>query len=560
VSLGSHAVLLLAAFAIPPGQEALVGRMLGGDPLPGGCRFDGAAIEPRQIVARFACDGASSPLTIELVHASLGPPAAPRTARFTLLTPPGAAPPAGFLDALAARMRREEGPWEWTAIEESPAEPPRAASRTHSWAIAALLIALPVAVGAALGGSLRRLLPDRVRTRRAILALLSLALVIAPPLVLARRPWISVYDPLLAALLGAAAAAWMAWPERHAKTPRTVVALSSTVLLASLGCAEAWVRARAESMPKARPRDVRLWMEPNERDHRYGPLFPDEVGGAWFYRYPRHALPSGEGKRRIVHLGDSMLESADVPSGTEATALLEERRPGEVHYNLGISATGPDVYLAVLRRWIDRIRPDEVVVHVFPGNDVTDIDRPFLFCDGGPLLDASLASRCTASKWYGPPGLLFLLDPPPFSLRLLAERSDLAAAVNYAWQGRIRYHVDPSELGALELRLRDIVRELASIAARRAIPLTVVALPVRPEFFYEVFVPRQRVVDALVATGARVLDAAPAFEAALQEHPDRRLFQASPRNPHFDVDGQALYADWLESEVWGRGRAIRDRR
>jgi hypothetical protein len=559
VSLGSHAVLLLAAFAIPPGQEALVGRMLGGDPLPGSCRFDGAAIEPTQIIARFACDGASSPLTIDLVHVSLGPGTAPRTGRFTLLTPPGAAPPAGFLDALAARVRREEGSWEWIAVDDSPSETPRE-SPARAWAIAALLIALPTAVGAALGAGLRRLLPDRANARRAILVLLSLALLVAPPFVVARRPWISVYDPLVAALLGAASAAWIAWPERRTKTPSAVVALSAALLLASLGCAEAWVAAHADTTTKARPRDVKLWMQPRERDHRYAPLFPDEVGGAWFYRYPRHALPTGEGKRRIVHLGDSMLESADVPSGTEATALLEQRRPDEVHYNLGISATGPDVYLAVLRRWIDRIRPDEVVVHVFPGNDVTDIDRPYLFCNGGPLLDASLASRCPASNWYAPPGLLLLLDPPPSPLRLLAVRSDLAAALSYAWQSRIRYHVDPTHVGALELRLRDIVRELASLAARRQIPFTVVALPVRPEFVYEVPVPRQHVVDALVATGARVLDAAPAFEAALREHPDRRLFQASPRNPHFDVEGQALYADWLEREVWGAARAPSDRR
>jgi hypothetical protein len=541
-------VLLASTFVIPPGQEPLVGRMLGGDPLPGACRFDGASIEREKIVARYACGG--GPLTVDLVHVRQAFPAAPRTAQFGLVVTKGDAPP-GFTEALVDRVRREEGAWQWRVIEGTSAAPPPEAPAWAPWAVAAALLAVPAAMGAALGALLRRRLGDRPARRRAILAIVSIALAAAPFLVLARRPWVSVYDPLLAVLILASAAAAIAWPVRRAPAPRFAPLISAAIFLASLGAVEAWLRAHPDARPRPPPPDLKFVLGPRDRDHRWAPLFPDEAGGAWFHGYPTHALPSGEGKRRVLHLGDSMLESADVPPGTEATALLEQRRPGEVHYNLGISATGPDVYLAVLRRWADRIEPHELVVHVFPGNDVTDVDRPFPFCDGGPLLDAWLAPRCPTAQWRAPPAMLLGLGPPPFPLRVLARASVLADRLDRAWQERIRSPARAGDLDARILRFAGVVREIVSLAGHRRIPCTVIALPVRREFVYEVPVPRDRVVDALRATGARVIDAAPAFDEARRAHPDRRLYQPAPNNPHFDVDGQALYADFLDREVWG---------
>jgi len=96
---------------IPPGQEALVETMLGGgaEELPGGCRLQDAAIEPQRIVARYAC--ATGTVGIDLVDAEDAAAGARRTARFALR--PRGDPPAGFLEALEARLRASEGPFLW---------------------------------------------------------------------------------------------------------------------------------------------------------------------------------------------------------------------------------------------------------------------------------------------------------------------------------------------------------------------------------------------------------------------------------------------------------------
>src|SRR5262249_18932167 len=52
-----------ARWVIPPGQEALAMRMLGGE-LPGGCRFLGASIEKTQVTARYACAEAETRIAL----------------------------------------------------------------------------------------------------------------------------------------------------------------------------------------------------------------------------------------------------------------------------------------------------------------------------------------------------------------------------------------------------------------------------------------------------------------------------------------------------------------
>ena len=95
---------------IPPGQETLVETMLGGaEPLPGGCRLQDAAIEPQRIVARYAC--ATGEVGIELVDVAGAAAGARRTAQFALR--PRGNPPAGFLEALEARLRAFEAPFLW---------------------------------------------------------------------------------------------------------------------------------------------------------------------------------------------------------------------------------------------------------------------------------------------------------------------------------------------------------------------------------------------------------------------------------------------------------------
>ncbi len=109
---------------VPPGQEALVTRMLGEGRDIAGCRFDSAALERTHVRATYACaDGATA--TVEL-HAPAAPVAATeRTAQFAIVV--GAGAPAELAAALAANVRAHEAGWRW-AVGAAPdavaAQPP----------------------------------------------------------------------------------------------------------------------------------------------------------------------------------------------------------------------------------------------------------------------------------------------------------------------------------------------------------------------------------------------------------------------------------------------------
>lgn len=114
---------------IPPGREVAVGRMLGhGDALPGSCRLTEGRIDRTLARATYACGDV--PVTLELVHRSKARDAALRTRDFGILVVEGA-PPAGFLDAIAARVRDEERRFEWL-LEAGPVAEGDA-SHARSW-------------------------------------------------------------------------------------------------------------------------------------------------------------------------------------------------------------------------------------------------------------------------------------------------------------------------------------------------------------------------------------------------------------------------------------------
>ncbi|HEV8244423.1 MAG TPA: hypothetical protein VGP93_01515 [Polyangiaceae bacterium] len=115
------AVLLLTSSAaavhvIPPGQEALMGSMLGGQPLPGQCQFTGAALGPNLVSAKFACGPDGKEVVVELRHPDDGGQVS--TKQFALRSVSGN-PPAGLLDVLAQRIRPLEQQWKWNEATAS---------------------------------------------------------------------------------------------------------------------------------------------------------------------------------------------------------------------------------------------------------------------------------------------------------------------------------------------------------------------------------------------------------------------------------------------------------
>jgi hypothetical protein len=108
---------------VPPGQEQLLGQLLGlGATLPGQCQFDNGDANGPIIHATYKCG--DSEVVFELHHPSAAPAAAPRTAQFALVLRSGTPPP-GLSDALLSLLRAREAEFHWLVIEP-PAQPARA--------------------------------------------------------------------------------------------------------------------------------------------------------------------------------------------------------------------------------------------------------------------------------------------------------------------------------------------------------------------------------------------------------------------------------------------------
>jgi MYXO-CTERM domain-containing protein len=102
---------------IPPGQEELVGAMLGSDvALPGDCRLVSGNLEKTTIKATYACP--SGDVVVELTHPAAAPANAVRTEKFALRVERGTVP-ADFQSVLLSRIREREGQFRWTVYPAS---------------------------------------------------------------------------------------------------------------------------------------------------------------------------------------------------------------------------------------------------------------------------------------------------------------------------------------------------------------------------------------------------------------------------------------------------------
>src|SRR5690348_318394 len=101
---------------IPKGYEDLAAELLGrGEQVAGVCKLTGGAID-HAIRGVYQCG--ENRVVIELIHPSKAPPSAIRTERFALTVQ--GSPPPEFLDALVARVRAREAPFQWTVLPPSP--------------------------------------------------------------------------------------------------------------------------------------------------------------------------------------------------------------------------------------------------------------------------------------------------------------------------------------------------------------------------------------------------------------------------------------------------------
>lgn len=110
---------------LAPGQEAAFDRTLGGAELPGACRYEGAEVAPMRVAARYACPGAASPVTFDLLVGDRVRTFALTAGRFGVETSAGF--PAALRDHLVARVEALTPQVQWRFREEAAPSPPPAA-------------------------------------------------------------------------------------------------------------------------------------------------------------------------------------------------------------------------------------------------------------------------------------------------------------------------------------------------------------------------------------------------------------------------------------------------
>jgi len=347
---------------IPPGQEAVVGAMLGGGALPGGCRFLGASLDRDRVVARYGCGGAP-PIEIQLRHPGdrAAPATAPRTRSFVLVAPPGA--PADLVEAVRRGIEAHEGGWRWS-------EPARTALLP---AVAATLPTLDPS--AHLPGGVADRLEAGVRLYRAGRYREAVEALLDP---VRRDPRGGGIPLLVAALLatppGAAAAkARTAEADGHVDDPVAQLA-------AGLGLLQ---RARlAAASPEARARlfaaadryldrtDPALAGEPAvlmERALAHAALGARDEAHRLLVRYRSLPAESPDVFLVAAMIDSSWQQRAAMELGSYFPAVEAARRRGE---------TVNEARVALARRALDRLRAGEPVLFpITPAPEALD-DRP----------------------------------------------------------------------------------------------------------------------------------------------------------------------------------------
>jgi hypothetical protein len=235
--------------------------------------------------------------------------------------------------------------------------------------------------------------------------------------------------------------------------------------------------------------------------------------------------------------------------------------PGVGMVNAAFPGTSIDYDATLLEPWLASIpgRTALVVVGVF-FNDPLEIDYADACCADEPLLayDAAGAHvRCPTPRYR--PGFgqslawFWEYSPSPYPLRVLGERSSFAA-----W---LRARLEPPRY----LRRNDVhMKEhfaaayalLRDTAARRGVPIVVVAVPYRALLRGSDVPPFEVAADRLVRDAAReaglpVLDAFDHFRALVAREGDAPFFLGE-RDFHMSARGHEEMAAWLAPELSAR--------
>lgn len=426
-----------------------------------------------------------------------------------------------------------------------------------AWLVALGMLFVPPLLGY-LAGALAARAGRLARGGLALLVVAAAALV--PAFVATTYSLVNPFDMWVVGLGFALAFAVRAWP-RARPLPRAAKWFTAGTILFLLVVVEIALRAGVvgEARTLRPPEQQVLTVDLQFSEYGCRAIFPDLSDERWFTKFgDRAAIPRRPGVRRVMHLGDSVLEANDDGMDPRAgyASILNTTSVGEEHLNLGIANTGTDVQLLLLRRWLPVLRPDAVVLHSYPGNDLGDIDRPFSCAGGLSLLEypegAPPRARFDKATWRLTLERSLELWPPPYALRVLGDASH--ASRHLVWRIAQWMESGPDLYAADEVHWLHYERIMAAFrdeVGRAGLPLRVVVLP-DPEHAEDLAQSARgpngtRMLRTLERLRIHAIDAAPALQAVARA--DKATPLMIPMTPHFNEAGHKVMAKWLRENL-----------
>lgn len=261
----------------------------------------------------------------------------------------------------------------------------------------------------------------------------------------------------------------------------------------------------------------------------------------------------------VVHLGDSLVWGEGLED-TETPFVQRIDAASPVHHvNAGVNMTGADCHLAMVQTLRPSVNPGLLVLYVFAGNDLVDMDRPWLTRGGRSVLDYT-----TDPPTVRPPPEPLMLpfswrlrDPLPLLFRLSTGFSELARQLTWRMYD-VQFNLGFGEQGTMATETQwahweQAVTAIHADMQRRGTPMVMVALPHRGALEQQGAgsTPGSETQARVVAFGEQlgvpVWDAEPVLSAAMSRHPYGALFVGEPAlgDVHLSALGHGILADWL---------------
>lgn len=259
-----------------------------------------------------------------------------------------------------------------------------------------------------------------------------------------------------------------------------------------------------------------------------------------------------KGKYRILSLGDSFTMGLVVPQEKTFSKRLETKLGSEVEVlNLGILGLGPDQELTILEEDGPKLKPDAVLLNIFPGNDFFDLEKNDIFSinEKGELIRDSRNYLIKAIPFFRLEMLYRLIFTKHF-LRGDAERRMHETLFNDTPQVMTDTVSPKSKRVILLMKL--ILKRFKEITDTNKQAFVVTIIPrydslVDDHRLHDQKVPKelyfkneQIVQDLCHELGIQVVNFVPEFQAVNSA----KLFE--PEDEHFSMEGHELVADKLQ--------------